>query len=481
MNNKQFTLKKGAPDSHPDCSIVKINDYYLQFNTYLNYTHTNNNDFSLYLLGNLFDYQDNKASNQALLDLLITQSNKEDFFKILDHYYGEYVIIYVRKDEFIVCNDCCAQKEIYYTDDYTELGSQVQLLSQNTNTEENHPYYTSPLFIKKKLFIGTSTSSSSIQHLAPNHYIDIVGKKVVRFFPITKINPQSIDEVAETAAIMLKGYISAIAQRHNIILPVTGGFDSRLLFLASLDVECEYFVSQHKNMGDDHYDITIAQKLTSIFNKKLQVIKDAKETTNILDTPPNVDNPRTTSFPKLVVGKVLINGNISEIARNYYNYIYPITPQKLTLLNGYSDNPFVIETYQNWLSQNRNLFNKLNYNILDMFYWEEKMGNWTAKAKTEAHAMHLELMSPFNSRALLNLLLATKRDHRDKFTSKLYCKIIENLVDNHKEVNAIPTNPDFERRRALFLKKLKLFNAFDGVRLQLRIFKRKIKSSYPIK
>ena len=274
---------------------------------------------------------------------------------------------------------------------------------------------------------------------------------------------------------MLKGYISAIAHRHKIILPVTGGFDSRLLFLASLDLECEYFVSQHKNMGDEHYDITIAQKLTGIFNKKLQVIKDEKETTNTLNKIQNIDNPRTTSFPKLVTGKVLINGNISEIARNYYNYIHPITAQKLTLLNGYSDNSFVIETYQNWLSQNKSIFDKFDYNILDMFYWEEKMGNWTAKAKTEAHAMHLELMSPFNSRALLHLLLSTKREYRDKFTSKLYRKIIENLVDNPKEINAIPTNPDFERRRALFLKKLKLFNLFDSLRLQLRIFKRKIK------
>ena len=249
MNNKQFTIKKEVPESYPNCSIVKINESYLQFNNTINYTHTKNNDLSLYLLGNLFDYKNVKASNQDLLDVLVNQSNKEDFFKILDHYYGEYVIIYVKKDEFIILNDCCAQKEIYYTDDYTELGSQPQLLSHNTNTEENHPYYTSTLFTQKKLYIGTSTSISCIKHLAPNHYIDLLHKKVVRFFPTTKIFLLDIDEVAKKAAIMLKGYISAIAHRHKIILPVTGGFDSRLLFLASLDLECEYFVSQHNNMG----------------------------------------------------------------------------------------------------------------------------------------------------------------------------------------------------------------------------------------
>ena len=58
---------------------------------------------------------------------------------------------------------------------------------------------------------------------------------------------------------------------------------------------------------------------------------------------------------------------------------------------------------------------------------------------------------------------------------ELYKKIIEHLIDNHKEINDIPTNPDFERARALFLKRLGLFKLFDSLRLQLRILKRKIK------
>jgi hypothetical protein len=273
---------------------------------------------------------------------------------------------------------------------------------------------------------------------------------------------------------MLKGYITAISYRHKIILPVTGGFDSRILFLASLHTECEYFVLQHQGMNYDHYDIWIAQKITALFDKKLHVIKDSKASNVTLEPAKNIDNPRsTTSFPRKIAGKVLINGNISEIARNYFNYITPVTAKKLALLNEYSDNVYVVNTYQKWLSQNKDLLKYYNYNLLDIFYWEEKMGNWTAKAKTEAHFMNFELMSPFNSRALLRLLLATKRKDRDKFTSKLYKKIIEQLVDNHKEVNDIPTNPDFERTRALFLKRIGLFKLFDSLRLELRIFKRK--------
>lgn len=475
MNNKQFIFSIQSPKNYDNCSIVKIKNYHLQFNTNLKYTQAQSGDYSLYLLGSLFDYVNTEASNQDLLNILVKQETKEDFFNILDTYYGEYVIIYVSKKDFILLNDCCAQKEVYYTKDFLEMGSQLNVLSNKGSNPKNHTYYNSALFNKKRLFIGTSTSHSNVKHLAPNHYIDLLQKRTIRFFPIIKIKPQSIDQVAKKAALMLRGYVTAISHRHKIILPVTGGFDSRLLFLASLDTECDYFVSQHQHMSDDHYDIKIAQKITKIFNKKMQVIKDSEATNDILDTDQNIDNPRATAFPKVVADKVLINGNISEVARNYFNYISPVTEKKLTLLNGYSDNSFVINTYEEWLLQNKNLFSKNGYNILDMFYWEEKMGNWTAKAKTEAHAMHFELMSPFNSRSLLRLLLSTKRKDRDKFTSTLYKKIIEHLIDNHKEINDIPTNPDFERARALFLKRLGLFKLFDSLRLQLRILKRKIK------
>lgn len=474
MNNKQFIFSTSPPKNYDNCSVVKIKHYNLQFNTNLEYTHSQNNDFSLYLLGNLFDYVNTKASNQDLLNRLIQQQSKEDFFKVLDTYYGEYVIIYSTKREFILLNDCCAQKEIYYTEDYSELGSQACLLLNKNDSHKNHTYYNSTLFKQKKLFVGTSTSYSNIKHLAPNHYIDLLNKKTIRFFPVSKIKPQALDDVARKAALMLKNFITAISHRHAIILPVTGGFDSRLLFLASLHTKCEYFVSQHQNMNDDHYDIWIAQKITGLFNKKLHIIKDSAASNDTLNPTKNIDNPRKTTFPKLIAGKVLINGNISEIARNYFNYITPITAKKLALLNGYSDNTYVIDTYQEWLSHNKGLSKDYDYNLLDLFYWEEKMGNWTAKAKTEANAMNFELMSPFNSRALLQLLLATKRKDRDKFTSRLYKKIIEHLVDNHREINAIPTNPNFERTRALFLKKIGLFNLFDSLRLQLRIFKRRL-------
>ncbi|MCF1420977.1 hypothetical protein [Mangrovimonas futianensis] len=373
MTHKQFTFRTTKPEQKQHCSIVSIHNYYLQFSNDLNYTFSEYKGTSIHLLGNIFDYIRTEASNQELLDTLAKQKSKEDFFKMLNTFYGEYILIYTTKESLIVLNDCCAQKEVYYSEDYSDLASELHFISSTWEHPKNHVYYNSKLYDPKKLFIGTTTPDPSINHLSPNHYLDLLNKKTVRFFPFSKITPQSIDDVAKKAALMLKGYIKAIANRHPIILPVTGGFDSRLLFLASLPTECDYFVFQHDNMNESHYDIQIAKKLTHLFNKKLHVIEDGAT-----DIASNKNNSFKTDYQEFIPGKVIINGNISEVARNFFNYIKPVSGIKLAVLNGFSTNNFVTVQYDQWLTKNQRLFETFGYNMLDMFYWEEKMSNWAA-------------------------------------------------------------------------------------------------------
>jgi len=475
LGNKQFLFTKHPKTVDSEIVLTEvISDFTLYYNTNLQVTKSKTESKQLYLLGHLFSYEDSLATNKTLLDLLASTEDLEAFFKLLDSFYGEYVIIYKTEQQFLILNDCCAQNEIYYNVDFTEFGSQSCLLSDKTEVK-NHPYYNSALFRNKKLFISETTPYINVKHLLANHYLEINTAKNIRFYPTQPLEILDINIVAKKAAKQLKGYITAISKRHDLILPVTGGFDSRLLFLASLDLGCEYYVSKHKNMSSNHYDITIAKQLCNLYGKTLHIIEDTSANSIILESAETLDVPRQGSFPKITKNKAIINGNISEVARNYFNYHTNLSGKKLALLNGFSQNTFVIEKYQDWLSKNKEIFLKHNFNLLDTFYWEEKMSIWTAKAKSEANAMDLNLFSPFNSRALLHQLLNTNRKDRDKFTSKLYKAITTELTDKSGTVNHITTNPDFERKRALILKKLRLFTYFDALRLKVRILKRVVK------
>jgi hypothetical protein len=472
LGNKQFLFTKHKKHSN-NITILseEIADYILYYHKNLHFNKAETKDKSIYLLGDLFDYEVNSASNKTLLNQLAETVSLKTFFERLDQFYGEYIIIYKTKNHLIILNDCCAQHEVYYNSDYTEFGSQICLF-EDLIAHKNHSYYDSKLFQQKKLYIGNTTPYSNINHLIANHYLDVLNFKTIRFYPNKTLEALDLEMVAKKASQQLKGYVTAISKQYKIVLPVTGGFDSRLLFLASLDLDCEYFVSKHANMDNNHYDITIAQQLCDLYGKTLHIIEDTSENNIALESNNTLDFPRNGSFPKKTKNKAVVNGNISEIARNYFNYHKKLTGEKLSLLNGFSQNDFAINQYQNWLDTNQPILKAFNFNTLDLFYWEEKMSNWTAKAKTEANTINVSLFSPFNSRSLLELLLSTNKKHRDKFTSKLYKAIICNLTDKYEVVNNIPTNPNLERKRALILKKLRLFKCFDAARLQLRIWKR---------
>lgn len=451
--------------------FVKISDYTLYHHPNLELTHIKTDNLELLVLGYLFDYKESQLSNYQILEYLSQAVTLNEFFHRLDSYSGQYALIYKSKTDFILLNDACAQYEVYFDTSYSAFGSQPKLLEKVIEPEqyqnnEASKFFSSTPFLSKKVFISDTTHRANIRHLMPNHCIDLNRKVVSRFFPTIPLNITNVKDSATKASQMLKGYMKAVSQRNKLAMAVTGGYDSRVLFLASLDLDCKYFVSKHKGMTDKHYDIAIPKKLTSIFNKEFEVIPDRLDDiiTSDFVQEQSIDFPRVQyKSPKQFENHVIINGNISEIARNYYGDFKNIKASELAYLNGYS-HPFVENAYDNWIKSSSNLFEKLGYNLLDMFYWEEKMGNWAAKSKTEA-AMDRVIYSPFCSRELLVTLLSTKRMYRDSHNNKLYNAIIRNL--SPKAVG-IPINPCRKQRIIRLMKGFYIYNLYRAIGLKYR-------------
>ena len=259
----------------------KILDYNLFYHPELEFEHASEKDFDLYLLGFIFDFENPAFSNKQILDSLSRTNSFDNFIDHLSKYSGHYVIIYRLNKRLILINDACAQQEIYYDISYSSFGSQPILLGKvirllpHSSVEAAGFYASSPFFLKQKLFIGETTHVENIKHLRPNHYIDIELKSIIRFFPKVPIKPKSINEVATEACEMLKGFIKAASLRNKLYMGVTGGYDTRVLFLASLDIDCKYYVSKLSNMNDGDPEIVIPQKLTQIFNKQFRVVVES--------------------------------------------------------------------------------------------------------------------------------------------------------------------------------------------------------------
>jgi|WetSurSiteA1Bulk_404760.scaffolds.fasta_scaffold176153_1 hypothetical protein len=140
----------------------------------------------------------------------------------------------------------------------------------------------------------------------------------------------------------------------------------------------------------------------------------------------NTDFTRTQYKPnKKFYQHVLINGNISEIARNHYGYFKGILPEELSILCGYPGYKFVSKVYTKWLMDKLKIFSGIGCNVLDLFHWEERMGNWALKAKTEMGALGVTIYSPFYSHKLFEILLSALRKYRDQHFNIRYDLVIK--------------------------------------------------------
>jgi len=472
---RQFLLTKENIISF-DWEKVKINNFTLHFHPELEYTFTKNENHEIHLLGVLYDWETPNLSNLQILNSLATAETLNEFLEMQSKYAGQYVMIYKSKEYFILLNDACGQKEIYYNSDFTAFGTQPKILNEviklipyQDSSAKN--FFESKTFLKKCLFVGETTHAVNVKHLLPNHYISIVEKKVRRFFPTIPIITMSIDEAAKKASKLIKGYLKAMAHRDKIAMAVTGGYDSRVLYLASLDIDCKYFVYKHSNMMDNHYDIVIPKKLTQLFGKQFSVIPDVPS--NELQYESNyeksLDFPRYLTQPsKQFKNHIYINGNNSEIARNYYGYHKQLKPSELAFLYGHPEIPFVIKEYKSWMDNSQDLFKKLGYHFLDMFYWEERMGIWAAKARTESNTLGKTVVTPFNSRELLVTLLSTKRIYRDSENNKLYNRLLDYL---NPQASNIPINPSRKQNIIHLMKTFKVYKLYRHYGVKYRFLK----------
>jgi hypothetical protein len=171
-------------------------------------------------------------------------------------------------------------------------------------------------------------------------------------------------------------------------------------------------------------------------------------------------------------GIVYINGNISEVARNYFGYHRNLNGADLNYLNLFGDrypiHPFPTRVYNKWLKENRKYFKRFGYHYLDMFFWNEKGCNSCGKAYTEEKALGLINVTPYNSRELLDLMLRVNRKFRDLHFNKLYDSIIKELTDKWQKVFEIPVNPVNIQIKIRKLKKLRVYNIYSYYKLKRR-------------
>ncbi len=472
LYRRKFVLAPKQLNDFPAWKKTILPDnYYLYTHTDLKVTETNIKNEKLILLGDIFDPENPKHDNIDLLAQILTHDKLTDKIESTYKYAGRFIIICIKNNEIFLFHDASASRKIYHTTNLEKnwCASLPQIIAkycniEKTNNQEVLDFYNSRVFFAhRKIDVLNNTIFDNIKQLLPNHYLDLKKGRPIRYWPVNANDLISLEEGLERGSKMIRGIVESYAGRYKLMLAVTSGNDTRLMLAASKNIVDDVYIYINKNpdIDENHRDLRVGSKIIKKLGLKYNILEYSNDVdedfreifleNNIFASEELIGliyNIYYLKFPD----RVNMPGNFSDISRNFFStHKKNITPELLSKLWSYGDNKYVIGQYYTWFNEMYPLAKKLNYNILDLFNWEERNGNWYTKTQVDKDIAQEELI-PFNSRLLMSIFLAVPKKYRDLDTNIFYRSLVKKLWP---EAMAIPMYPKSYLK--FYLKKAGLF------------------------
>jgi hypothetical protein len=373
---------------------------------------------------------------------------------------GRWVVIQQDRSNTYLFTDPCSFRQVYYHSDgdRTWCGSRPEII------DAAHPltaatgadlvdFVSSAQHTRRRFaWIGDTTPYAGCFHLMANHYLSIDPLSTARFYPSHSIAARSDTDVIDMAVPMLQGLVAGLACRHDVCLAVTAGWESRVLLAASRAVrsDIEYFVYGDGLVPSGGADSWVPQELSRRLGLGLVLRSCTQEAPAWFTSALRRNNSggRVAGQTRTVWDKfkrdeqrLNINGNASEICRSHYDRFSrrsarDVTGPDLAGLMGYRGVPFAENELERWRDGvNDRASDALT--VLDLLYWEQRLGNRGAQYPAEQD-IACDEFSPFNCRLLLETLASAPRRSRIEPAYTLYRGLVERMWP---ETLAVPVNP----------------------------------------
>jgi hypothetical protein len=380
---------------------------------------------NIMLIGPAIDPFHPELTEQEIAQMLADScTNSRDLFEETQYLSGRFVLFYKTASEFIVTGDACHLRQIYvvWVDGKLVVTSSPKLfleyfgLPLNMNAEKK-ALSDSDLHRRLRfVWYGDSALDDRLQKVLPNHYLDVTAKTVIRLPHIDLGQKIEETEIISYAAKALTGTYDALARRYKPIQPITAGWDSRVLLAASRKVKDRIryyvFVQSPKERQDIDVSKALSEKLgldykivqtEPLREDFLSVLGGEQILPRVQPNTPEIQYHYDQHYDGDVVN---VNGNAAEIARCFYGYTDgPVSLDMVLHFSGYGrKSPFITAEIAKWYKDAAPYAKKEGIPLLDLFYWEQRMGNWGGEHPS-LQGIAIEEISPFNNRALLRALL----------------------------------------------------------------------------
>ena len=418
------------------------------------------------LLGYMLDWQSPNQGNGDIIRRILMHS--KDFMGFVESTYdigGRFAVIYEDEHGCNMFHDAGGQREVYYHLGEHGISCAAQLpilasfldVTQNTGAGIQELYHSDVFLDFKKQWVGEDTIYKATKSLRPNHYISVESGEVKRYWPLKPLGKVGIEYAVENASEMLEGFLKAAALRKGLLIPVTAGWDSRILLAASREIRDKvmYYVIKFPHMEYSHMDIEIPRRLLEKLGLEFHVIEAPEHVDERFaeifrsntayckeENLAGIYNVFFEKFPE----RINVSSQVSEVIRSYrgntkkYRDEFYSTCVAYGGRDEYYNNEYVKRTSGKWIEDNMGLSQDMNVDPFSLFYWEAWLG-WEASQRSETD-IATEEYTPFSCRRLMAMLLSVKPSYRNKYSCGLYKRLMEKMWP---QVLLEPINPSIKR------------------------------------
>jgi len=368
-------------------------------------------------------YPDNSNSGHICIN-----NQNEDFIDLraVDHFYentgGRFVIILLTKNDKKIYLDSYGSLSAVYSLSEPIVASTNTLINcdkewdfdliKSLNMPESGLWYPSGL-----------TPQKNIRRLMPNHCLDLDNWVVTRHWP-TLVSELSMNNDIEMniskITSCIKNTISCVADNYPIQLCLTAGKDTRMILACSrkyLDNIIFFTFTSNK----ENIDTNIAGILAKKLNLKhhfisVQTASDEEMCNWLYLTGHAVSGDIWKvhkSLESLDRTRVLLPGMAGAVGRAVYwqqsdHINKKITAKQLLTRAHFTNQKYILEATENWLAEldGFNIFN-----ILDLFFIEQRTGCWAAPQHYGNTISKFEF-SVFNHRVIFRSMLQVPYEYR---------------------------------------------------------------------
>jgi hypothetical protein len=393
---------------------------------------------SLLLIGYMLDPFRPLDQDSDILERLLRHleegGTRESLIQRTEFLGGRWVLVAAGGGSPWLFHDPCGYRPVFHTTGATSpvwCASQPGILAEVLGLSGDREAWRSFRMHKRRdpqySWPGQTTLFREIRHLQPNHYLDLRTGESRRYWPVGDLAPRDPEEVVEENARLLQAMIESASHRFELALTLTAGRDTRTLLAASKALRDRLFVFtlMYWNLNWNSRDISVPSRLLSKLGIAHHVIvcpsRMDKEFCQIWrrhvvtahDTYGPIVQAQYEGYPQeracmQGIGMPIIMVPYLRRLNRWKPEGDPENPDpNLLAWLGYWRDDFSRKALARWLAD----VPRTNLRTLDLFYWEEREGGWTAMTLAESDLVQ-ESFVPYNCRLFLKNGLSLPRSFR---------------------------------------------------------------------